>query len=577
MITSQNNSGVSPPVGRSNVEDNVEEGRGGDTSSESSTLYVDNNSFRSISRQASGADLESIAIANVWEDDRQGGSHLTQGEVGLKTLLKRFILLGYPLSISVLAQFSMNAAILAVVGRYIGVVEMGGASLALGMVNATGFAFGSGLCGAMETVLSQTYGKFMQRKRLGELGPDATVPMYGIYAQRMVIILLIAAIPLGIVLCFTDTLLTAVGESPEVTYYTGVFCRIAVLGVPLAMGFQLVQRYYSCQHVTKPLSVTMVSGAIVNPILQIVLVKMFGFVGSAIGWLLLFFGINASLLAYLRYTGLYKLTWGGWCRKGMKNIKPLAKIALPSMGVMMSEWVALEINFLAAGFATPNELAAYSITYQVFGFVWGFASGIIVLTSVFVGNAIGEGKPLLARRLAFMTILLVFCVTIVNGILLFLVNPYLPYLFTKDPEVADIYRRLMYIVLPYQMVDGFQSVVMGILRGCGLQKVGVVIITTAFCVVGVPLSFILFFHFEIGVKALWIGPFTGASCVGVPSYLYLLFRYIDWENLKAQTEGGPGADPVVAAPSQEVGEPTPSVGVHQSETNVSKSVVVMDS
>lgn len=492
--------------------------------------------FSSMGRgQGAGADLESIAQATVSEEDFEHES-FTEGEVTIYSLAKRFLLLGYPLSISALAQFSFNAVIISVMGRYLGVEEMGGASLALGLMNATGFAFGSGLCGALETVLSHTYGIFKQKERRGENTAGATIPMYGIYAQRMALILLATAFPLGAILCFADKILSAVGESAEVIQYTGMWCRVAMFGIPLALAFQLIQRYYSCQHVTKPLSITMVIAALMNVALQLVCVRIFGFIGSAIAWLILMFGINAGLVLYLRYTGLYQLTWCGWSRKGRKNIYSLVKLAVPSMGVMLSEWVALEINFLAAGFAPPNELAAYSITFQVFGILWGFASGIIILTSVFVGNAVGEGKPLMARRIGFLAISVVFLISAIDCCFLLLVNPYFPYLFTTDPAVASIYQRLMYIVLPYHILDTFQSVVMGILRGCGLQKIGVVIITTAFCVVGVPLSFLLFFYFNMGVKALWIGPFTGAVVVGLPSYIYLLFRYIDWEHIKAHAE-----------------------------------------
>lgn len=493
--------------------------------------------------QGASADLESIAHATVSARNSEVGS-FDASSVTVWSMAKRFAVLGFPLSLSALSQFSFNAAIISVLGRYLGVEQMGGGSLALGLVNATGFAFGAGLCGALETVLSHTFGRFTQAVRRGEASDNDTIFMYGIYAQRMALILLVAAIPLGVVMCFADTVLTAVGESEDVTYYTGVWCRVGMYGIPLAMMVQLVQRYYSCQHITKPLSVTMVTAAIINPFLQIFFVHLFGLAGSAIAWMLLLLGINVGLIGYLRQTGIYKKTWGGWSPKAMKHIYPLAKIALPSMGVMLSEWVALEINFLAAGFASPNDLAGYAITFQIFGIIWGIGSGVIILTCVFVGNAVGEGQPLLARRIAFMAIGFVFAISIFDCVVLLLVGPWLPYLFTKDPEVVAVYKSLMYIVLPYHVLDTFQSVVMGILRGCGLQRLGAIIITTAFCVVGVPLSFLLFFHFDIGVKALWIGPFLGALFVGFPSYIYLLLRYIDWAALKTH-DTGDNQDPQV--------------------------------
>ncbi|KAG5466946.1 hypothetical protein LSCM1_01124 [Leishmania martiniquensis] len=533
-------------------------------SNSDSDVVIENLSFTShISAAGRGAaaDLESIAhaIASTGHLPEGGTPLAVNGEeaapgmakdISTMDIAKKFLFVGYPLTLSSLAQFSLNLTIILVIGRLLGLEAMGGASLALGLVNATGFAFGAGLCGALETVLSHSFGHFRreEEKRLARakeaaaragiaMEPPAphTLHMYGIYAQRMAIILMVAAVPLGVVLCFADGLLTAAGESATVVYYTGRWCRWAVFGIPGAMAFQLIQRYYSCQHLTKPLPVALISAAISNPILQLIFVKLFGFAGSPIAWLIMMTGTVVGLICYLRYTGQDKLTWGGWDIRCTRNLGSLAKIALPSMGMMLSEWVALEVNALAGGYGTSAELGAYTITLQVFGVMWSMGSGVMILTSVFVGNAIGEGKPLLARRITFTAFAVVLCIAAVDVALCLLMESFIPSFFVKAEEVdavAAIYRELMWLVMPYHFFDVFQSTVMGALRGCELQKLGAAIITVAFCVVGVPLSFLLFFYFKIGIKALWIGPFTGVTAVGTPLYIYILLWYIKWEDLK---------------------------------------------
>lgn len=515
---------------------------------------MDNMSFRSNISVMGHAQASTIAFEAVRPDDEYGnGSFIENGvaheqpkELTIKVMLHQFFFTAYPLTISVLAQFSFNVAIIAVIGSFVGVDELGGAALALGLVNATGFAFGAGLCGALETVLSHTYGAATsaENDRLEEIptanamGPSATpgLLMYGTYAQRMSIILFVVAFPMGFILCFADVIMGWVGEKPAAVYYTGLWCRYAVFGIPCTMIYQLIMRYYSCQHSTKPVSVALVLAAAANPVLQIVFIKLFGFSGSPFAWLLLITSICVGLVVYLWRSGLYKKTWGGWDRRAYENIGSLLSIALPSMGVMMSEWVVLEINALAAGFAKPNELAAYSITLQVFGVMWGVPSGVIILTCVFVGNAIGAGQTNQARRYAFMAVAIVFVLSVVDVIVVLVLNPFIPRMFTDDDEVKKIYQNLMYIVMPYHIVDVFQSTVMAILRGCKMQKIGAIIICTAFCVFGVPLSFLLFFYFKIGVKALWIGPFVGVLFCGFPVYVYLLARYIKWDELEAHAD-----------------------------------------
>lgn len=541
-------------------------------------VVIENLSFTSrlsMAGRGAAADLESIAhaIASTGRRSEAGSGAASVApsnpeaemneDISTKDIVKKFFFLGYPLSLSSLATFSLNLVIIMVIGRMLNIQAMGGASLALGLVNATGFAFGAGLCGALETVLSHSFGHFMReegkRKAEAAAGPDGTaaqplVPhtlhLYGIYAQRMVLILLVAAVPLGFILCFADAFLTWVGQSPAIVHYTGLWCRWGVFGIPAAMAFQLLQRYYSCQHLTKPLPVALFSAALANPLLQYIFVKLFGFSGSPIAWLALMSGTVGGLVAYLYFTGIYKTTWGGWDVRCTQDLGSLVNIALPSMGMMLSEWVALEINGLAGGYGTPAELGAYTITLQVFGVMWSMGSGVMILTSVFVGNAVGERKPLLARRVAFTAIGVVVCVATFDVVLCLIFEPFIPALFVKGEEVdmvTPIYRELMYIVMPYHFFDVFQSTVMGIIRGCEMQKLGAVIISVAFCVVGVPLSFLLFFYFKIGIKALWIGPFFGVAGVGAPIYTYMLLRYIKWSELKPHNDHGASAANTTAA------------------------------
>ncbi|KPI85363.1 hypothetical protein ABL78_5587 [Leptomonas seymouri] len=561
-------------------------------------VVVENASFTShlsLAGRGAAADLESIAqaIASTGHRSEGGGSIAPNNpeaemseDITVKEIAKKFFFLGYPVSLSSLATFSLNLVIIMTIGRMLNLQAMGGASLALGLVNATGFAFGAGLCGALETVLSHSFGRFLyeEGKRKAEAEETAarggtavqalmspTVHIYGIYSQRMVLILLVAAIPLGFILCFADAFLTAVGQSPSIVHYTGMWCRWGVFGIPSAMGFQLLQRYYSCQHLTKPLPVALFCAAIANPLLQYIFVKLFGFSGSPIAWLVLMTGTVGGLIAYLRFTGIYKTTWGGWDLRCTQNIGSLAGIAIPSMGMMLSEWVALEVNGLAGGYGTPAELGAYTITLQIFGIMWAMGSGVMILTSVLVGNAVGEGKPLLARRVAFTAIGIVICVATLDVVLCFIFESFIPALFVQPEEVAavaPIYRELMYIVMPYHFFDVFQSTVMGIFRGCEMQKLGAVIISIAFCVVGVPISFLLFFYYKIGIKALWIGPFIGVTGVGAPIYVYILLRYIKWEDLKphsdhalpsAEDDGNADAVATTASPAAAAGQQEPGL------------------
>nr|CCC93080.1 putative membrane transporter protein [Trypanosoma congolense IL3000] len=455
---------------------------------------------------------------------------LFREDISTLALVRRFLVVGTPLMLATGAQFSIGTVLLSTVGKKFGVEELGGVALALGMMNATAFAVSSGVCGALETVLSQVYGVFQSQDK------EKTVYLYGVYTQRMAIILIALSIPVGIVVIYIDVLLKYIGEQPEVVYYTGRFCCVAAFGIPIMQVFQLITRYLSCQHVTAPLSLAVLVGAVLNPALQYIFTHMFGFDGSAVAWVFLYGVIDLFLVAYTYISGLYVKTWGGWDNKALTNIKSLVNLAVPSLAMSISEWAVMEIIMAFAGFGTPTELAAFTISVQVFSLCWSIPSGTMLIVPVFIGNAIGEGKPLLAKRIANVAIALVAVISVFDIIVCWVFEDSIPLLFSDSEEVGHVYRQLMRFVFPYHMVDTFQSTVLGILRGCGLQKIGAIVTAAALCGVGAPLAFFLFFHTRLGIEALWIGPFCAVGLLAAPSYIYLLYWHIDWGMLRPQNE-----------------------------------------
>ncbi|ORC87739.1 uncharacterized protein TM35_000201480 [Trypanosoma theileri] len=443
--------------------------------------------------------------------------------VSITSIFKRIILISIPLNLAQLAQFSINVSIISVVGK-LGVNQLGGASLGYGLINATAFAFASGFCGALETVLSHTYGR------------DPKSKMYGIYAQRMTLMLLLVGLFLSPIILFIDRILLWLGQDPDVVQYTGEFCRAAVWGVFPVMALELLRRYFACQHLNNILSINLMVGAVLFPFLLIFLVNIFGFIGAPFGWCILMICMSGGLWLYLVITRKYKDTWGGWDDAAYKHWGPLLALAIPSMGMMLSEWVSLEINNICAGFGTPEELAAFGITFQLSGVCWSNAAGTFIAASVLVGNAIGEGKPKLARTIAYCSLITTISIAIFNLIIVSLVKDIFPYMFTDSEKVVKIVHSLLKYFFVYHTFDAFQSCMMGVLRGCGMQKQGAIVILFVYSIVGVPLGVFLFLKMSFGIEALWLGPAFGVTVIGFPCYVFMLLRVIKWDSLKPHTD-----------------------------------------
>lgn len=439
-----------------------------------------------------------------------------------REILKDILRLGLPMNISQLSGLSITTVTLMFAAKY-GATALGGASLALGMMNATGYSFASGLCGALETLLSHSYGR------------NPTSKVYGLHAQRMCLLLLIVSIPLAFLLANIDVLLVSLGQSPLVVAYTARYCRITMFALPAMMMLELLRRYYAAQHLSTSLVMCIVGAALINPLLQWLCTSEtlgLGYDGAPLAWSVLTCLMVLGLFLYLVGSGAYKSTWGGWSSDVFTHWGPMLKLAMPSLGMTFSEWAAMEINGLCSGFAPETDLAAFAIIVQAAIFMWNLPSGVYMASAVLIGNRIGEGSPLLARRYCMISILVVFAMALLNVFLLIMLGPWFVSLFTDDPVVTQVALSMRWYVVLFHPGDSFQSNMMGILRGMGMQRRGAIGITLSFGIVGVPFGIFLFLAVGMDVSSLWIGPAVGVYLVGLPIYVWTLLT-VDWTKLEA--------------------------------------------
>ncbi|EAN77107.1 membrane transporter protein, putative [Trypanosoma brucei brucei TREU927] len=441
----------------------------------------------------------------------------------ITVLLMELFKIAMPMSISQIAQFSFMVVMLICAG-HIGVHELGAVSIALGILNATGFAFGSGLCGALETLLSQSYGQ----------NPRST--MYGVYAQRMFFILMVFVVPLSVFLLFVEGMLNALGEPPDVAVRAGHFCHIAIFGLPFFMVLELLRRYYASQHQSNPVFVTLLAAALVNPIVEGVLVYIFGYTGIALGWVFVMLGMDIALVCFLKWSGLHTRTWGGWSSAAFRNWYPMLKLAIPSLGMAFSEWTAMEVNSLCAGLLSTEELGAYAVTSQIANLCWSVVSGLFIAATVLVGNSLGAGNPDLGKQYALLSSVLVLVVSLLNAAVVYKFRDRIPRIFTHEDGISKHFSDMVPYFLTFHVLDAVQSNFLAILRGCGLQLVGVAIVFVCLTIIGTPLGIYLAFARHYGVVGLWVGPVASCAAFGIPAYLYVLFCRIDWASLRPHLE-----------------------------------------
>jgi len=95
-------------------------------------------------------------------------------------------------------------------------------------------------------------------------------------------------------------------------------------------------------------------------------------------------------------------------------------------------------------------------------------------------------------------------------------------LVTSDPYVVEIGVGLLFIVAIFQIVDGLQITLGGILRGLAMTKEPFISILVGYWALGIPFGVYLAFNRSMNAQGLWIG--LAVSLTIVALFLGLIFR-----------------------------------------------------
>jgi MATE family multidrug resistance protein len=183
---------------------------------------------------------------------------------------------------------------------------------------------------------------------------------------------------------------------------------------------------------------------------------------------------------------------------------------LVALGFPAASQVTLEVGVFAAATALAGKLdpvssGSHQIALNIAALAFMVPLGLSSAGAVRVGHAIGardESRAVLAGWTALATGAVIMAII---GLVLFLWPAVLISAFTTDPRVIDIGVRLLAIAAAFQLFDGTQAVVTGVLRGIGETRMPMVINVIGHWLFGLPVGYALCFWYAWGVLGLWVG------------------------------------------------------------------------
>ncbi|XP_027193171.1 protein DETOXIFICATION 16-like isoform X2 [Cicer arietinum] len=415
---------------------------------------------------------------------------ICKGEI--REEVKKQLWLGVPLIFVNVLNSSLPMISLMFIGHLDDRVLLAGAALANSFMMAIGTAVLIGFASALETFCGQSYGAKKYH-------------MVGIHLQRAILINMLFTIPQSLVMANLRPILIALHQDHNIATQAGIYGRYLIPNLIANGLLRCFVKFLQTQNIVFPM--LLASG--ITSLLHFLncwiwVVKLrHGIKGAAIAMCMSNWLYTILLALYIKFSSTCKSTWTGFSRESLHNMPQFLKIGIPSAIMLCLEIWMYEIMMLLSGLL-PNpklQTSVICICMNISSVVWMLSSGFTGAASIRVSNELGAGNPRAACLAVYVVLVLVTVDTILVGSVMILLRNIWGYAYTNEIEVVKFVASMFPLLVVVNFVDSLASVLSGIARGCGWQKIGAIINLGSGYIIGIPTAIVLGFVLHIGVKA----------------------------------------------------------------------------
>ena len=332
---------------------------------------------------------------------------------------------------------------------------------------------------------------------------------------------------IGIVLFFAvrhaGPLLRLMGIAPDIAAQAQSFLHAISWGAPALTGYFALRGFSEGLALTRP---TMYFGALglvlLAPVGYVFMYGAFGLPargaqGSGIATATVLWVQFAVFVFYIarrrHYLGYAPFARWDWPQP--RALYELLRLGVP-MGISLLMEAGLCVSAaLLIGSLGADVVAGHQIAINVASVTFMVPLGVAMATTVRVGRAAGGGNADGARWAGFVGIGASLASQLVSCALMALFPHAIAALYTGDSTVAAIAAHLLLFAAAFQFSDGIQVTANGALRGLKDTTGPMAITTLSYWGIGMPIGYLLCFHYGHGAPGMWIGMIAGLSAAAV--------------------------------------------------------------
>lgn len=432
----------------------------------------------------------------------------------IKEHIKNTVQLSYPVIIGQAGLIMMGVVDNLLVGG-LGASNLAAASIANSLFILI-FILGIGICTAVTPLVAISVGARKEQD-------CGTIFINGHIVNFVVSFILM------LVTYFAADFFSVLNQPVEVVKLAAPYTKILSFSMIPVLIFQTNKQFIEGLSVMRPGMVISITANIINGMVGWILIygkfgmPALGLIGAGIATFSsrLFMALSISL--YIFSSSRFKNLNLNLRIKNINYsiIKKILALGIPSATQYFFEVGAFTSAAVMVGWLGTDQLAAHQIALNLASISFMCTLGISTAGSIRVGYGVGKANITETRRAGFTAIVLGEALMALFGIIFILFRYNLTAFYIKDPAVISIASSLLIIAALFQIFDGTQAVGIGILRGLTDVKGPTLITFIAYWIIGLPVGYILAFHYKLGVQGVWIGILFGL----VTSAVLLTLRF----------------------------------------------------
>lgn len=418
---------------------------------------------------------------------------------------KEILIFSLPIIAGQIGQMLFGLGDIVVAGRY---SSLAVASIGVGaMIFAPLLMVGIGVLFCTGPLASQLKGE----------GKSDPTFLYNAY-----LVSLMFAMVLGTILFFSDMYIHLFKLNPEIVPHVVTFLKWTSFSLFPAFVFQATKEYLQAQG-----KIYIPNGIIwffnvVNVLLNILLMfgykdfKGYGIEGAAIATVICRFLMGISVFFYMKSVTPFEM------QRNTATIRKILRLGLPiSFTILCEVLIFASVTVLVGGMsliASASQNLVMNITSLTFMVPMALGSAISVLVGEQFGKKSIEGIVRLCRGAMTLTII----IQVFFAFLYLTIPHFIMGMATTDQAVIIYGGALLFWVGLFQLPDGLQVVLSGVMRGLNETRIPMVLGFISYWIIGLPFGVYLAYQRNMEARGLWVGLAVGLTCMCI--FLIAFYR-----------------------------------------------------